>query len=352
MIKITAHELKDPKIDEVLNLEASFSRNVDALAEDVKTPFYYNPTFYYTFSAVVCMILTWLVIEHWTGKNMDEDDSRIAFISDYLYFGPVAAILGLALGAIYGLSNRNYKQMLYCGIVGIGVGLAVTVVTTFLGEIVFGIIQNICIAMTKTPPAPNEFPFKGAAFFFFMCGRGIAWGLVSMGVGLSLGVALKSKKIVMNGLVGGMIGGMCGGLLFDPVNRFLYTGDTAGVSRLVGIVAVGLFVGFFIGLFENISKDSWLLMLKGPLSGKQFNIFKYTMVLGSAPKCDIYLFKDAAIEPRHAVLTKTGNKYLLQDEGGDSGTFVNGRRIDKHILQPGDVVTIGETVLRYHEREK
>jgi pSer/pThr/pTyr-binding forkhead associated (FHA) protein len=76
------------------------------------------------------------------------------------------------------------------------------------------------------------------------------------------------------------------------------------------------------------------------------------MMVGSAPKCDIYLFKDAAIEPRHASITKRGAKYVLGDEGSASGTFINGRKVERHVLQNGDIVSIGETVLKYHEKQK
>jgi pSer/pThr/pTyr-binding forkhead associated (FHA) protein len=76
------------------------------------------------------------------------------------------------------------------------------------------------------------------------------------------------------------------------------------------------------------------------------------MVLGSAPKCDIYLFKDPAIDPKHATVAKSGSRYLLSDGGSPTGTTVNGRRVDKHVLQPGDVIALGDTVLRYQERAR
>lgn len=76
------------------------------------------------------------------------------------------------------------------------------------------------------------------------------------------------------------------------------------------------------------------------------------MLIGSAPKCDIYLFKDPAIEPRHALITKISNRYTLTDQKTPAGMRVNDRRVERHVLQNGDMIALGETVLRYHERHK
>jgi len=351
-IRIGKEELNAPMIDEIINLEKSLSRSSGQFVEDVKTPLYLNPIFYYAVASFIGAFVVWALMEPFYSDS--EVGMRIPFVSDYMLFGPTAGMMGLSIGLVYGISNRNLKKMMYCGVVGVGVGLGATVVTTFIADILFGITSQVAVAMAggiRELPR-GEYPLKGLPFFVFMCGRGLAWSVVSIGSGLSLGVALKSKKLMLNGLAGGMVGGLLGGLLFDPVHRWLIAGEEAALSRATGISAVGLLVGFFIGFFENISKDAWFLMLKGPLSGKQFSLFKSPMVIGSAPKCDIYLFKDAAIEPRHASVVKTGAKYMLADENSESGTHVNGRRIEKYILQPGDVVTIGQTVLKYHEREK
>ncbi|MBT3288595.1 MAG: FHA domain-containing protein [Victivallales bacterium] len=350
-IVITSDELKNPHVDEVVNLEKSLTRSDAKFVDDVPTPLYLNPIFYYAVASSLAALVVWLSLEPFF-----DDGARglaIPFVSDYLLFGPVAGGLGLAAGAVYGIANRNFGQAATCGIIGLGVGLGATVVTTVVADILFGMTSGLAVSiqggLDMVPE--GEFPLRGIAFFLFACGRGLAWCVVSMGAGLGLGVALKSKKLTLNGLAGGMVGGLLGGLLFDPVSRFLSSnvGDGA-LSRGIGIVAVGALVGLFVGLFENISKDAWFVMLQGPLAGKQFVIFKSPMILGSAPKCDVYLFKDPAIDPKHATVAKSGSRYLLSDGGSPNGTSVNGRQVDKHILQPGDVIALGDTVLRYQER--
>ena len=324
---------------------------IDAqFVDEVKTPFYMNPVFYYTLASCLGAFAVWALSEPFYTDS--EQGIMIPFVSDYLLFGPVAAMMGTAIGVTYGIANRNLKQAFTCAVLGLGVGLGATVITTVIADIMFGITGQIAIGLQDRTPGPGEFPVTGIPFFIFMCGRGLAWCVISMGAGLGLGVALKSRKLILNGLAGGMVGGLLGGLLFDPVSRFIVANaEEAAVSRCVGIVAVGPLVGFFIGLFENISKEAWFVMIQGPLAGKQFIIFKSPMVLGSAPKCDVYLFKDPAIDAKHATVKKSGNRYLLSDEKSTHGVTVNGKAVDRYILQAGDVIALGDTVLKYQERE-
>ena len=56
---------------------------------------------------------------------------------------------------------------------------------------------------------------------------------------------------------------------------------------------------------------------------------------------------DAAVSAEHAEIITIGNDHILQDLGTVSGTFVNGDRVDRHILQHGDVIELGSFYLRY-----
>ena len=344
-IEITRVELASDHIDDAIAAARAVQPSAGEPIEDVATPFYLNPPFYYSLAAVLMAFSAWLMTEPF----FDDHEQSIIFLSDYAMFGPVAGLIGFGIGLVYGLTNRNLRQALYCAVVGGGVGLVATVASTIVADIAFGITGSMAVAFAGE--VGEEFLLTGFPFFVFLCGRGVAWSLVSIGAGLGLGVALKSRKHMLNGVAGGMVGGLLGGLLFDPIDRFLFAASNdAKWSRAVGTVAIGLLVGLFIGVFENISRDAWLHMARGPLTGKQFMLYKSPMVIGSTPKCDVYLFKDPAIEPRHATITKTGAKFLLKDAGSGAGTRVNGRPIDAYVLQDGDVVEIGDAILKYRER--
>ena len=110
-------------------------------------------------------------------------------------------------------------------------------------------------------------------------------------------------------------------------------------------------VGLFVGIVEQWTKSAWLLMRAGPLAGKQFVIFRNPTVLGSAPKADIYLFKDEAIEPRHALIHDRGGRFEIEDMDTADGTYVNGIPVKRQILKSGDQIVLGKTVLEFALKE-
>ena len=114
---------------------------------------------------------------------------------------------------------------------------------------------------------------------------------------------------------------------------------------------IGLMVGLFVGIVEQWTKSAWLLMKAGPLAGKQFVIFRNPTVLGSSPKADIYLFKDEAIEPRHALIHDRGGRFEIEDMNTADGTYVNGIPVQRQILKSGDQIVLGKTVLEFALKE-
>jgi hypothetical protein len=56
---------------------------------------------------------------------------------------------------------------------------------------------------------------------------------------------------------------------------------------------------------------------------------------------------DSAVSREHAAIFQVGNDDVLSDLHSEHGTFVNGTRVDRHILQHGDVVEFGAFNLRY-----
>src|SRR5207244_3144494 len=60
---------------------------------------------------------------------------------------------------------------------------------------------------------------------------------------------------------------------------------------------------------------------------------------------------DRASSRQHAQFAQDGTGYLVQDLGSTHGTFVNGQRVEQHLLGDGDQIQVGNVVLAYHEQE-
>lgn len=89
-----------------------------------------------------------------------------------------------------------------------------------------------------------------------------------------------------------------------------------------------------------------LLAVSGPYAGKAFPMEKPEATIGREPDRDIALTTDRSVSRHHARLTRGAGGVEIQDEGSSNGTFVNGARVSRQTLRPGDELTIGATVFR------
>ena len=74
------------------------------------------------------------------------------------------------------------------------------------------------------------------------------------------------------------------------------------------------------------------------------------MVLGRSRTCDLPVASTDASR-RHAEILGTGKSFVLRDLSSTNGTFVNGGRIDRHELRPGDRIQIGAESITFCQIE-
>ncbi len=77
---------------------------------------------------------------------------------------------------------------------------------------------------------------------------------------------------------------------------------------------------------------------------------KGSMVLGRSRTCDLPVASTDASR-RHAEILGTGKSFVLRDVNSTNGTFVNGERIDRHELRPGDRIQIGAESITFCQIE-
>lgn len=74
--------------------------------------------------------------------------------------------------------------------------------------------------------------------------------------------------------------------------------------------------------------------VSGPVFGKMFPVAGAT-VIGRAPECGIPVPVDE-ISRRHVELKPTADGLSVEDLGSANGTYVNGQRVQKGFMKPGD----------------
>lgn len=177
--------------------------------------------------------------------------------------------------------------------------------------------------------------------------RILGWAMMGLSVGIGVGIATFSARNVLKGAIGGVIGGLVGGLFFDPVGSLSQSGL---LSRLIGFAVIGLAIGFFIGLVQQLTKTAWLAVEAGRLKGRQFRLDGATTGVGRAEENPVGLFGDSSVQPRHALIEHRGESYSIRNMAVQAGTFVNGSRIETASLHEGDKIQIGGYQLSFHVR--
>lgn len=273
----------------------------------------------------------------------------------FFLFPLTASLVALCLFLAEGLSSRNWRRTIVRSLTGTGLA----VVFSFLSFLPAGAImitaEKIMDAQATGQPFITVHDLSLTAFAGFVSCRSAAWLCVALAMGLGMNLVRSTRTQLKNTVLGGLMGGALGGAFFDPVSRFLQGTSLfqgADLSRAVGLAAVGLSIGFFVALSERLTREAWVKVRTGPLAGKSFVLYRTPTLIGSSPKADIYLFKDAGIAPEHAALHRVGDAWELEDLGSPGGTTASGRSVRRLRLRSGEQLCIGSTVLEFEERLK
>jgi two-component system cell cycle response regulator len=93
-----------------------------------------------------------------------------------------------------------------------------------------------------------------------------------------------------------------------------------------------------------------LLLYSGPEAGQRFDLEPGVHIIGRVPEAQVRI-DGSGISRQHAQLQVQGSQVMLQDLGSANGTLVNEERIDEPVpLADGDLVRVGNVVLRFHAR--
>jgi hypothetical protein len=179
--------------------------------------------------------------------------------------------------------------------------------------------------------------------------QSISWAVLGSFVAIAPGVVAKNRKRLYIGLAGGALGGLIGGLLLDPFSDL--TGSPE-IGRLIAICCIGAITGAATGLIERAARTGWLRVTAGVIKGKQFILYRNPTYIGSAPDCQIYLFRDPKVGRRHAAIHLLKGRIEIEDLPLGGPTLVNSIPITRRSLKQGDQITIGATKFQFQEKNR
>jgi len=286
----------------------------------------------------------WAVSEPFISDEPTRETLVTALLAMGGFGAALGGIIGLALGSVEGIVTGVWEKAVTGGGLGLAIGGAGGAAGGAIGQLAYSSFDG------------GDPTLGASALVVQVVARAMAWSLVGLFIGLGQGAATRATRKIVNGLAGGAIGGFLGGLLFDPISlvfggvSLALTGQVSGwLSRLVGMSVLGLCTGAAIGMVEEIRKGAWLTIVGGPLTGKQFIIYRSPTIIGSSPKADICLIKDVQVAAQHARIQQEGNRYMLVDMSGGL-TAVNDQPTARRQLRDGDLIEVGKTVLEYQAR--
>ena len=80
--------------------------------------------------------------------------------------------------------------------------------------------------------------------------------------------------------------------------------------------------------------------------GRSLPLTQPEVSIGRLPECDVVV-DDPGASRQHARIRRTDGGFVLVDLGSTNGTLVNDGPIQEHVLENGDRITIGETLLEF-----
>jgi pSer/pThr/pTyr-binding forkhead associated (FHA) protein len=95
-----------------------------------------------------------------------------------------------------------------------------------------------------------------------------------------------------------------------------------------------------------------LAITRGPRAGEVFELSALAATsIGRSRANDIQV-EDVSISGQHCRVRPEDGQFVLHDLKSTNGTLVNERKVVRHVLAEGDVISIGETSLQYRHEMK
>ena len=87
-------------------------------------------------------------------------------------------------------------------------------------------------------------------------------------------------------------------------------------------------------------------VLEDLATGKRYQVFRFPFRIGRMKANDVIL-DDPTVSRFHAEIYREGKHFYIRDLGSTNGTFVNGKELRVKRLNPNDIISCGNSKLRW-----
>lgn len=349
ILHISRDDLYQPNVDSTLAHAKAVLQHAQPIMEEHVSPLrrlLLSHLFFTPLAGLFGGVTTWLILEPWLDDNSEKNAAW------FLFFPMTATLIVLYIFLADAIASRRFISNIGRWFSGVGFTLLFSFVAFIPVGLLFQLIP-ILPGFSEIAGITDITLWPSSFFISFIILRSIGWAIFGGALGLGMNLIKSTKGQRRASVMGGLVGGLLGGLLFDPINRFLIPSTEQGdIMRLAGLSMVGLSVGIFVALSEQLGRDGWIRVLTGPLRGKAFILYHNPTIIGASPSANIYLFKDPKIAPEHAALQRVGNGYELIQNRSDAPVSVNQLPVHRRRLVSGDQIILGDTILLFEERAK
>ena len=252
-------------------------------------------------------------------------------IAHILGFGISGVIISICLSVAEPVIDRNLHAAVINGSVGAALGLAGGLAASL-------VVDRIYLA----------FGGAGHGLLREYLAQSVSWAVLGAFLAAAPALVLKNRKRLLIGLAGGAIGGAVGGILLDPLSQVT---SSAEFGRLAALCCIGAVAGAATGFLEYAARTGWLKVTAGAIAGKQFILYRDPTYIGSAPDCQIYLFRDPKVGRRHAAIHLLKGRIEIEDLPLGGQTLINGKPVFRQRLCHGDRIAIGSTTFLFQEKK-
>jgi hypothetical protein len=95
-----------------------------------------------------------------------------------------------------------------------------------------------------------------------------------------------------------------------------------------------------------VAGQATLTLYEGGRPSRTYSLAKPLVTLGRLPESDVVV-TDPGASRQHARVANANGVFVLTDLGSTNGTLVNDEEVHERMLEDGDRITIGETVLEF-----